>query len=134
MTAVLAAADDGDRLPWEYQWMLGVLQSEALARIARLHAAEEQDRRDWIEGIRRRLGLVSEVHEYYVRQIGVDYWAWRCLRHGCRENGLMPGCWQCGPSKAAVAKKARAHVQRFVPAPLEREPGAGLDLTGFPNL
>ena len=25
-------------------------------------AAEERDRREWIEGVRRRLGLVAEVH------------------------------------------------------------------------
>lgn len=92
--------------------------------------AEEQDRREWIEGIRRRLGLVSEVHEYRFWQIGEKWWAWECLRPGCRDAD-----WQrtanSEPTRAAVVAKASAHRRRFLPPARKPAPGAWLDLTGF---
>jgi hypothetical protein len=100
------------------------------AAAAKRHRAEEQDRREWIDGIRRRLGLVAEVHECDVWQIGERWWAWKCLRRGCWDAD-----WQrtsnSEPTRAAVRAKASAHSRRFLPSPPVDAPGAGLDLTGF---
>jgi hypothetical protein len=97
---------------------------------AKRRRAEEQDRIGWIDGIRRRLGLVAEVHECRVWQIGERWWAWECLHRGCWDAD-----WQHSvnsePTRAAVWAKASAHSRRFVPSPPEDAPGAGLDLTGF---
>jgi hypothetical protein len=100
------------------------------AAAAKRHRDEEQDRREWIDGIRRRLGLVAEVHECHVWQIGERWWAWKCQRRGCWDAD-----WQrtsnSEPTRAAVSAKASAHSRRFLPPAPEVAPGAGLDLTGF---
>ena len=102
------------------------------AEAAKRRRAEDEDRRAWIDGIRRRLGLVAEVHECRVWQIGEHWWAWECLHRGCYDSD-----WQrtsssnSEPTRAAVVAKASAHRRRFMPLPPEPVPGAGLDLTGF---
>ena len=128
MAAVLVAGD----LPWEFVRMLEAFRCEQAVRVALQREAEEQDRADWIWGIRCRLGLVSEVHTYRTWEVGAGYWAWVCERRRCREGGAaqLPS-WHFGRSKADVTRKAREHVQQFVPPPPEPAPGAGLDLTGF---
>jgi hypothetical protein len=77
-------------------------------------AAEERDRREWIEGIRRRLGLVAEVHRCQVHR-GNPEWIWSCLRDGCHAAGYF-----C-PSQADAFGRALAHARSFVP----RSPGPG---------
>jgi len=77
-------------------------------------AAGERDRREWAEGIRRRLGLVAEVHRCQVFR-GTE-WLWSCLRHGCNAAG-----YSC-PSQAYAFAKALAHARSFLPEPPEEEP------------
>jgi hypothetical protein len=82
--------------------------------LAEQREAEERDRREWIEGIRRRLGLVTEVHRCCVWE-SVGLWHWWCLRGSCggaKHN--MP--W------ADAFAGALAHARSFVPQPPEPEP------------
>jgi hypothetical protein len=120
---------DREGLLWQDRKLLEILARERAERTLRRRAAEAEDRRDWVEGIRRRLGLVSEVHKYRVWSIADDWWAWACERPGCRDTD-----WQypdhSASSKGRVVAKASAHRRRFMPAAPESEPGAGLDLTG----
>jgi hypothetical protein len=144
----MAHLRENERVSEDSDWLeeyarLGYTTRREFRRLLRAHRhrleveaaerrdAEEKDRCEWIEGIRRRLGLVSEVHEWYVRQIGESYWAWACSRPGCRDGGPDLRPWNCGHSKAAVTRKAREHARRFLPGAPETVPGAGLDLTGW---
>jgi hypothetical protein len=86
---------------------------------AERRAAGEQDRREWTEGIRRRLGLVAEVHRCWVyRGAG---WAWMCLRAGCETSNYGYG------SQPRALTKALAHTRSFMPEPPEGEPSGELD-------
>jgi hypothetical protein len=116
-------------ITWAEMKMLEALRREQAGRIAAQRAAETQDRRDWIEGIRRRLGLVSEVHQVEWWQVGEDYWRWSCLRPGCPYGD--PRYLQAAPLMGRVRAEAREHRRRFRPSAPEPVPGAGLDLTGF---
>lgn len=76
--------------------------------------AEEQDRAEWIDSVRRRLGLVAAVHRCRVRQCRCGEWKWDCLR---------PRCWSgdhCGSHGNALAS-ALAHARAFLPEPPGRE-------------
>jgi hypothetical protein len=95
--------------------------------IAEQRAAEERDRREWTESVRRRLGLVAEVHRCRVSQCWCCAWNWDCLR---------PGCWSgehCGSQGNALAS-ALAHARSFIPEPLEEEPWSELDWTAYEEL
>lgn len=88
--------------------------------------AEEQDRREWIEGIRRRLGLVAEVHRCHVEQSACGpQWAWSCARSDCGEFRVYR------PTQAAAFAEALAHARSFVPQPPEPEPFTGLTWDGY---
>ena len=126
MTAVLLAGD----FPWEYVRMLEALRREQAERKLRHLAAEARDRRDWIEGIRRRLGLVSEVHEVKWWQAGEDYWLWACQRPGCPYANWRPS-GQAAASMGRARTEASKHRRKFLPPSPEPMPGARLDLTGF---
>ncbi len=90
-------------------------------------AAEERDRREWLEGIRRRLGLVAEVHRCQVHR-GNPEWIWSCLRDGCHAAGYF-----C-PSQADAFGRASAHALSFAPEPPEGEPFGGLDWAAYEAL
>lgn len=127
---VALASDDGASLTWAQLKMLEALRREQAARTERRRAAQARDRSEWIEGIRRRLGLVSEVHEYRTWQVGAEYWAWTCLRPGCVYSEGR-GRVNAEQSKAGVASHAAAHRRRYLPSAPETVAGAGLDLTGW---
>jgi hypothetical protein len=73
-------------------------------------AAAERDRREWLEGIVRRLGLVSEAHRCIVHK-GNPEWIWSCRRKGCYQGGYF-----C-PSQADAFSRALAHARSFIPQP-----------------
>jgi hypothetical protein len=87
-------------------------------------SADEEDRRDWIDGVSRRLGLVTEVHRCRVFRFGWQDWGWHCLRPGC-----SAGSNRAYPQAEAFAA-ALAHARSFLPEQPEEEPGVRLDLTG----
>lgn len=89
--------------------------------------AEEQDRREWLEDIRRRLGLVAEVHRCRVWKRGEGDWAARCLRPGCLA-GVGLG-W--APSQQYALGDALAHAGAFLPLPVDDEPVTELDWEGY---
>jgi hypothetical protein len=93
---------------------------------AERRAAEERDRREWTEGVRRRLGLVTEVHRCWVygTETG-DMWAWICQRPECGISN-----YGYGSQRAALAK-ALAHARLFIPQPPEPEPWTELDVLAF---
>jgi hypothetical protein len=91
---------------------------------AEKRAAGEQDRREWTEGIRRRLGLVAEVHRCRVFR-GDLGWLWSCLRPGCPSAG-----YSC-PSQEYAFAKARAHARSFMPDAPEDEAIAGMDWPAY---
>lgn len=88
--------------------------------------AEEQNRREWLEDITRRLGLVAEVHRCRVWKRGEGDWARRCLRPGCPAG--RPLGWAA--SQQYALGDALAHAGAFLPLPPEETPDAGLDWTG----
>lgn len=91
-------------------------------------SAGEQDRREWIEGIRRRLGLVAEIHRVRVWKRGDGDWAGMCLRPGCPAG--RPLGW--APSQQYALGDALAHAWHFMPLPPEEEePPPGLDWDGY---
>ena len=98
------------------------MQAAAQAEVRRL--AEVQDRAEWIEGIRRRLGLVVEVHRCWVWQ-SVGLWHWWCLRDSCG------GAHHNLPSQPEAFADAFAHTRSFVPQPPEPEPWSELDVLAF---
>lgn len=102
----------------------GGMQAAAQAELRRL--AEVRDRAEWIDGIRRRLGLVAEVHRCRVWKRGEEDWARRCLRPGCPAG--QPLGW--APSQEYALGDALAHAGAFLPLPPEEEPGTGLDWDG----
>jgi hypothetical protein len=95
--------------------------------IAERRAAEEQDRREWLEAVTRRLRLVAEVHRCRVWKRGEGDWARRCLRPGCPAG--QPLGW--APSQQYALGDALAHAGAFLPLPPEEEPGTGLDWDGY---
>jgi hypothetical protein len=76
---------------------------------AEKRAAEVRDRREWIEEVRRRLGLVAEVHRPRLRKTSPWSWGWHCQRSGCAEAAV--GCMYL---KEAFGD-ALAHARAFVP-------------------
>ena len=88
---------------------------------------EERDRREWLEGITRRLGLVAEVHRVRVWKRGEGDWAARCLRPGC-PAGRGVG-W--APDQQYALGDALAHAWHFLPLPPEETPGDGLGWDGY---
>jgi hypothetical protein len=96
--------------------------------IAEQRAAEERDRREWTEGVRRRLGLVAEVHRPRVRKTSPRSWGWHCQRPGCTEAAV--GCMYL---KEAFGD-ALAHARSFIPEPPEQEPWSELDWTAYEEL
>jgi hypothetical protein len=90
--------------------------------------AEERDRREWVEGVRRRLGLVAEVHRPRIRRTSPWSWGWHCQRAGCTEAEV--GCMYL---KEAFGD-ALAHALAFVPEPPEETPVTELDLLAFDAL
>jgi hypothetical protein len=91
-------------------------------------AAEERDRREWVDGIRRRLGLVAGVHRCRVWRCGEADWGWFCLRKTCGEVGHFL------PSQEAAAIAAQQHTRAFVPEPPEETPVTELDLLAYDAL
>ncbi len=91
-------------------------------------AAEERDRREWIEGIRRRLGLVAVVHRCWVWW-GVEgtLWTWWCYRLWCPARGGEP-------SQPEAFAAALAHVRSFIPEPPEEELSGELDWEAYKAL
>jgi hypothetical protein len=78
--------------------------------VAEQRAAEDRDRCEWTESIRRRLGLVAEVHRCIVHR-GPLAWIWSCLR-------CPAGRFFC-PSQPEAFALALAHTRSFVPKPPE---------------
>lgn len=73
------------------------------------------DPRVWLEGVRRRLGLVAEVHRGWVWQ-SVGLWHWWCLRDSCgRAHHNLP-------SQPDAFAAALAHARSFMPEPPEEAP------------
>lgn len=91
------------------------------------YEAEERDRREWLEGVRRRLGLVAEVHRCHVWR-GLWGWMWFCRRPGCNR------VWHDCPSQPDAFAAASAHARSFIPEPPEQEPPTELDLLAFDAL
>jgi hypothetical protein len=91
---------------------------------AEKRAAEERGRREWTEAVRRRLGLVTEVHRCWVwRSVGL--WHWWCLRDSCG------GAQHNLPSQPEAFARALAHARSFVPQPPKPEPWTELDVLAF---
>lgn len=105
--------------------LLGPLRAEVLAWQRRVEA-EAEDRRAWIGQVKRRLGLVDEVHR--CRVYGDDEnigWAWSCRRWECRKGGH-------GYSRQEHAfRDAFAHARAYLPGPPEEQPVTELDLAAF---
>jgi hypothetical protein len=96
------------------------------AALAEKRRAEERDRCEWTEAVRRRLGLVAEVHRCHVERSACGpQWAWSCARSGCGEFRVYR------PTQAAAFAEALAHARSFVPQPPEPEPWTGLDVLAF---
>jgi hypothetical protein len=94
-------------------------------REAEKRAAEELDRREWLKDVRRRLGLVSEVHRCRAWYAGEGWWRWACLRPGCVCGGFA----RRGPGGFRQATgEALEHARRFVAQP---EPWTELDVLAF---
>jgi hypothetical protein len=94
--------------------------------LARERAAEERERAEWTEGIRRRLGLVAEVHRCWVWRGSDRWWKWWCQREGCYGGeGPLYG------SQPDALGDALAHARSFVPQPPEPEPFTELDELAF---
>ena len=85
-----------------------LVRYRVIGRAEARRLAEEQERREWAEGIRRRLGLVAEVHRCQVWRCGWE-WAWLCAREGC------PVTRAGYPSQPAAFKDALTHARAFVP-------------------
>ena len=102
------------------------MQAAAQAELRRL--AEVQDRAEWIEGVRRRLGLVAEVHRCWVWW-GVEgtLWTWWCYRLRCPARGGEP-------SQPEAFAAALAHVRSFIPEPPEEELSGELDWEAYKAL
>jgi hypothetical protein len=112
------------RIPSNQEWAEG----KAWARqfVAKRRELERLARREWIEGVRRRLGLVAEVHRCFVYgHPGGHYWAWSCQRGDCLLSGY--GYLTQPPAFA----KALAHARAFVPEPVEEAPVTELDLLAY---
>lgn len=92
-------------------------------------AAEERGRREWTEGVRRRLGLVAEVHRCWVYDDDEgDGWAWFCRRRDCPRGGV-----NC-PTQEYAFTNALMHARLFVPRPPEEPPVTELDVLAFDAL
>ncbi len=104
------------------EWQFGPFRFDGMQAAARgelRRLTEVQDRDEWIEGIRRRLGLVAEVHRCRVWYDGDDWWRWWCLRPACPCGGFA----RRGPGAFAQAlTEALEHARRFVPRPPGPEP------------
>lgn len=99
-----------------------------MAGVIEKRLAEEHDRREWIEEVRGRLGLVSEVHRCRAWYAGDGWWRWWCLRPGCPCGGFA----RRGPGGSAQAyAEALEHARRFVARPAEPEPWTELDVLAF---
>jgi hypothetical protein len=113
-----------DVLAWidnaTFIWRGLVTRAELEQSIAEQRAAEERDRREWTESVRRRLGLVAEVHRCWVWQ-SVGLWHWWCLRDSCgaAHHNLL--------TQPEAFSDALAHTRSFVPQPPEPEPFTGLE-------
>lgn len=96
------------------------------ARAGARRLAEAEDRQAWIGQVKRRLGLVTEVHRCWV--YGGDdgsMWAWICQREGCGiSNYGYRWQWQ------ALAR-ALAHTRSFLPEPPEETPVTELDWAAY---
>ena len=111
--------------------MMRGLEAEQKRKAAERRWLDQQDRDQWIEGIRSRLGLVTEVHEYRVWQVGENWWAWECQRSGCWYSYFKHASSCSATSKARAVAAASAHRRGFLPVRPEAVAGAGLDLTGW---
>ena len=98
---------------WTRQFMANRRELERIAR------------REWIDGVRRRLGLVTEVHRCRVRKVRPWYWSWRCQRPDCTEAAV--GC----ASQGEAIAEALAHARAFIPEPPEDAPVTELDVLAF---
>lgn len=96
-------------------------------RLSEQAALEELDRREWIDGVRRRLRLVAEVHRCRVWKRGEGDWAARCLRPGC-PVGAGVG-W--APSQQYALGDALAHAGAFLPLPPKEAEVTELDVLVF---
>jgi hypothetical protein len=116
------------RIPSNREWA----ESKAWARefVARRRELERLARREWIEDVRRRLGLVTEVHRSWVwwSPGEQDSWTWWCYRKHC------PGHGGGYPSQQAAFADALAHARAFAPEPPEEAPVTELDLLAFDAL
>lgn len=111
------------RTPSNQEWAEG----KAWARqfVSRRRELERLARREWIEDISRRLGLVAEVHPCQVYRCRPGDWGWWCRRGHC---GMMSHFL---PSQAEAVTAALEHTRAFVPEPLGEAPVTELDLLAF---
>lgn len=117
----------GDMPPGE--WRFGPFGGRAPVGGGARRDAEDRDRREWIEGVRRRLGLVAEVHRCHVeRSTCGPEWAWSCLRADCDAFRVYY------PAQPEALAGALAHARAFVPEPPADAPVTGLDLLAFDAL
>jgi hypothetical protein len=111
------------------EWRFGPFRGRVPDSAEARRLAEEQDRREWIEGIRRRLGLVAEVHRCRVYDDDENTgWAWWCWRPGCAGGGYGYS------TQARALAKADAHTRSFMPESPEETAVAELDLLAFDAL
>lgn len=108
-------------VPFALLYRREAMQEAAQAELGRL--AEIQDRAKWIEGIRRRLRLVAEVHRCWVWGHPNGGWDWWCQRDDCNS-----GPDTRVPVWADAVAEAIAHARSFVPQPPDETPVTGLDL------
>jgi len=113
------------RIPSNQEWA----ETKAWARqfTANRRELERLARREWIEEVRRRLGLVVEVHRCRVWKRGEGDWAARCLRPGCPAGSGVG--W--APSQQYALGDALAHAGAFLPLPPEEAPVTELDALAF---
>lgn len=113
------------RIPSNGEWA----ESKAWARqfVAQRRELERLARREWIEDVRRRLGLVTEVHRCWVWWSPSEQgkWMWWCYRKHCLGHGVGY------PSHQAAFTDALAHARAFVPEPPGEAPVTELDALAF---
>lgn len=91
--------------------------------------AEQEDRQAWIGRVKRRLGLVDEVHRCWVWRGSDKWWHWWCQRDLCYAGeGPLYG------SQPDALHDALAHARAYLPGPPEETPVTELDLMAFDAL
>lgn len=111
------------RVPTNKEWAEGMAWAREFT--AGRRELERLAQCEWIDSVRRRLGLVAEVHRTHVHQEKVSgYWSWTCRR--CAEGTIC--AYDSQPEAFAWAL---AHARSFIPEPPEEEPVTELDLLAY---